>query len=352
MSRRRAALLAASFALGGLFIAALIKVGKINLYATFEHLEHVNRAAFAGLVALTAVHIYLSSLKWRKIDAALRRSSDSAPSQVTAFSLTSIGVVLGQMLPVQIAMSTARTVGTYFYGSPLKRGTGGTLYEQGFDVLIFGFLSIASGITWILHGGAGTYIVSAAVMAVAGVAAVGPSIGMLRGAAFAMASKAGVRRGILSRLPDLQQSEFLDARLARQLMMLSAARFVVLVLMAGASAGAVGAHIPLWHLAAAIPFATLAAVFAMIPGGLGVNELGYAFTLSVFGTPFAVGAQWALENRILVVASCLVIAGCGSVLLGLERVAARRMGGSSGASRDGNEISRRKRSAHVDADSL
>jgi uncharacterized membrane protein YbhN (UPF0104 family) len=319
VSLRRGFLLAVSFALSGILIVALIKIGRINLYATFEHLRDVSAVAFAGLVALTALHIYLSSLKWRKIDAFLRRSSDSAPSAAASFAITSVGVVCGQVLPVQISMSAARTVGTYFYGSPLKRGTAGTLYEQSFDVFIVGFLAIASGVTWFSKGGAAVYMIAATIMTIFAVLAVGPSIRFARSVLSATANSKWARNRVIRRFADLEQSGFLNAGLARQLMMLSAARFVVQILMVGQVAEAVGAHVSIWQLAAATPLAALAYALAITPGGLGVTELGYAFALHLFGTPVAVAAQWALENRILVLASCFVVAGIGVAALGLER---------------------------------
>ena len=90
--------------------------------------------------------------------------------------------------------------------------------------------------------------------------------------------------------------------------------------MAGVTAEAIGVHIPLWHLAAAMPFVIIACVIVVTPGGLGVNELSYATTLHLFGTPLNVGAQWALANRVLVASSCFVVAACAIALLGLTKM--------------------------------
>ena len=100
------------------------------------------------------------------------------------------------------------------------------------------------------------------------------------------------------------------------------ARFAIQVLMAGQTAEAIGVHIPLWHLAAAMPFVIIACVIVVTPGGLGVNELSYATTLHLFGTPLNVGAQWALANRFLVASSCFVVAACAVAVLGLTRIMA------------------------------
>lgn len=345
MSRRRGFLLAVSFALSGFLIFILIKVGKVNLQTTFNHLRGVSGVAFAGLIALTALHIFLSNVKWRRIDAFLRRSSDSAPSATASFAFTSVGVLLGQLLPVQISMSAARTLGTYFYGSPLKRGTAGTLFEQSFDVLIVGFLAIASAITWFFKGGEVVYLISSTIMTLIAILAVGPTIRVTRSILSTTTSGKWSRSRVVRKIADLEHSGFLNAHLARQMMTISAVRFVVLILMSGQVARAVGAHIPLWQFAAATPFVILAYALAITPGGLGVTELGYTFALHLFGTPVNVAAQWALESRILVLASCLVIAACGLGFFGIERIAARRMRGYPDMSPEAAKITKAKESA-------
>jgi uncharacterized membrane protein YbhN (UPF0104 family) len=96
---------------------------------------------------------------------------------------------------------------------------------------------------------------------------------------------------------------------------LSTLRFVVLVLMAGETTETIGANVPLWHLAAAIPFVVLSSALAVTPGGLGVNELTYATALSFFGTPLPAAAQWALANRFLVAAASFAVAICAAGIL-------------------------------------
>ncbi|HKT13077.1 MAG TPA: lysylphosphatidylglycerol synthase transmembrane domain-containing protein [Terriglobia bacterium] len=324
MTRRRSFLLGASFAISVILIVILIKVGNIDLHSTLEQLRNVNRASFAMLIVLTALHIFLSNLKWRKIDASLRRSSDSTPSETASFAFTSAGVALGQILPVQVSMSAARTFGTYFYGSPLKRGTAGTLFEQSFDVLIVAFLAVASAITWLCHGSGVIWTSSAVVMAILALLAVGPSIRIIRRLISYTSRDKAPQNRLLQKLSDLHASGFLDIGLARQLMLLSLARFVIQVLMAGQVVKAVGARIPLWQLAATIPFVTMAFALSITPGGLGVNEISYTVVLHLFGTPIAVGAQWALESRLLVAVSCFFVAGCAMAYFFIARIITRR----------------------------
>jgi uncharacterized membrane protein YbhN (UPF0104 family) len=321
MNARRSWMWLGSAALTVLLVYVLIKVSKLDFRVTLQQLQSVSWVAFTKLVLLTSVHVYLSSLKWRCVDASLRRPSDSAPSRMMSYALTSTGVALGQILPVQVSMSAARTLGTYFHGKAFKRGTGGTLFEQSFDVLIVGFLVIASLATRIVRGGGMFWLLCALAMTTLAWVAIGPSVRLIRRRVDALAAKTVPHPNrVMRTMVGLQQSGVLNAPLARQLMLLSAGRFAIQVLMAGQAAEAIGVNIPLWHLAAAMPFVIIACVIVVTPGGLGVNELSYATTLHMFGTPLNVGAQWALANRFLVASSCLVVAVSAIAVLGLTKV--------------------------------
>jgi uncharacterized membrane protein YbhN (UPF0104 family) len=325
MTLRRLSMGIASAALTILLIIVLVKIGKIDLRVTLQQLRSVTLVSLAELVLLTGLHVYLSSQKWRCVDAALRRPSDSIPSRTMSFALTSIGVALGQVLPVQLSMSIARTVGTYFQGGALRRGTGGTLFEQAFDVLIVVFLAIASGVTRLYSGGGTMWTVCAIAMIALAMLAVGPVVRLVRNQVISLTSRTGVPRNrILRSIADIHQSGLLSEGLARKLMALSATRFVIQALMAAQAAKAIGVQIPLWHLAAAMPFVIIACVIVVTPAGLGVNELSYATALHMFGTPLAIGAQWALANRFLVASSCFVVAACATALLGFEKIVAPR----------------------------
>ena len=323
MTLRRALLAAASVALAILLIVLLIKVGKIDLRVTLQQLKSVSLISFTKLALLNVLLVYISSAKWRSIDAAWRRSSDSVPSRITSFTLTSAGLALGMLLPVQLAMATARTLGTYVHGRPLKRGTAGTLLEQGFDLLTVAFLAVASWATWFYSGGAVMWTLSAVAMTALALLAVGPAIRVIRWLAASYNAKtAAPRNRILRSFWELQHSGILNAGLARRLVMLSVGRFIVVVLMSIQTAEAIGIHIPLWQMAAAIPFIVIASVIALTPGGIGLNELMGVTALTVFGTPLAAGAQWALANRVLVAVSYFFVAACAAMVLGAQKIMA------------------------------
>jgi hypothetical protein len=324
MTLRRSLLVIGSAALTVLLIALLIRLGKIDLRVTFHQLRSVSWISFTKLIFLTGLLSYLSTKKWRTIDAAWRRPSDTTPSTLTSFTLTSAGLALGTFLPAQLAMSTARTLGTHVHGRALKRGAAGTLYEQGFDLLTVGFLAIASGITRLYRGGAMMWTLSAAMATTLAILAVGPSVRLLRRGADSRTERIAAPRtrveAALRRLFEMRHSSVIDAGLARRLVILSALRFGVVVLMSVQTAELINVHIPVWQMAAAIPFVVMASVIALTPGGLGVNELTSVTALRIFGTPLTVGAQWAVANRVLIAVSYFLVAGCAALLLAAQRI--------------------------------
>lgn len=314
-TRRRAFLLLTSCALSIVLIALLIRIGKIDLRLTLQQLESVRPASLIKLLLLNVALVMISTEKWRCIDTALRRSSDSVQSRTTSFALTSAGLALGTFLPVQFAMATARTLGTFVHGSPIRRGTAGTLYEQSFDILAFGLLAAASAITWFSRGARTTWGISAVLLTSLALVTAGPAARLICWLAAAAARLTAPESRIGALLRDFSQllhSGLLSASLARYLVLLSVGRFVVVVLMSIQTAEAIGLHIPLWHMAAAIPFVVFASIIVPTPGGLGVNELTYAGSLNLFGTPLSIGAQWALANRVLIAVSYLIVAICAA----------------------------------------
>jgi uncharacterized membrane protein YbhN (UPF0104 family) len=323
MTLRRVFLLLASVALGVILVVLLIRIGKIDLRLTLQQLKTVSPIAFLKLVLLNGILVYLSTAKWRSIDAFLRRPSDSVPSRITSFAVSSAGMALGLILPVQLGMTAARTLGTYVHGRPIKRGTAGTLLEQSFDLVIVLCLSVASGLTWYFRGGAAMWTTSAAAMTVLALLAVRPTIRLIRwlGASYSSRAEPPRNRFLLS-LWELEHSTLLNAALGRRLVILSAIRFGVVVLMAEQTAQAIHVYIPLWHMAAAVPFVVIATVIAITPGGIGVNELTSTTALKLFGTPLAVAADWSLANRLLVTASCFVVAACAFATWFAENMAA------------------------------
>jgi hypothetical protein len=255
-----------------------------------------------------SLNTYLSALKWRLIDRAMRRPVDTALPRSTSFALTSVGAALGQVLPIQVSMSMARTLGIWVHGPAVRRGTVGTLFEQAFDFAIVCFLLIASAATRLLHGKAMMWMAFAVPMVMVAILSVGALTRVLRWVGSGVTSSDSKPARWRCVLADLQQSPLLEPGLGRQLMALSTARFVVFVMIVGQTSAAIRSDVPFWQLAAAMPFVIFSSAVAIVPGGLGVAEWSWAAALGLFGTPLVSAAQWALVNRLLACAAAFVIA--------------------------------------------
>jgi uncharacterized membrane protein YbhN (UPF0104 family) len=298
-----------SCAMGALFLLLAVKAGKVDTGITLRELRDVAPTPLIALVLLTAVHISLSNQKWRCVDAVLRAPSDAVPSIGNSFGMTAIGVALGQLLPMHLGVITARTVGSHFLGRPFARGTIGSVFEQSFDVLIMGLLSLASFITLLSHGGSSTWIFAGSLMVTVALLAAACVMRWIHRLGSSVAGCRFFGWSIRRHLETLRNSGLLSPTLVRKLIVLSTARFAVQVLMAAQVGAAIGIHIQVWHLAASIPLVILACVIILTPGGIGISELGYAGILHLFGTPLNTGAQWAVASRILISGSCFTIAG-------------------------------------------
>ena len=296
-----------SLGMGAALLALLVAVSGVRLHDVLSRLATMDRLAFFRLTILIAVNAFLSSQKWRLTDRVMRRTTDAGLSRFESFALTSMGTALGQVLPVQVSMPIVRTLGTWIHGRALRRGTLGTFFEQAFDVMFVCFLMIASAGTHLLHGGPVMWSMIAVPAAVLAIVCAGTMLNLVRRLTGWMQLDAANSSRWRQYAAQLNQSGLLEPGLGRKLMSLSAVRFLVLVLMAGETTAAIHAGLPLWHLAAAMPFAVLATAFGITPGGLGLTEFTYAGVLSAFGTPLAVTTQWALANRLLVSAGSIAI---------------------------------------------
>lgn len=334
MSAWRVSFILASLALGVALVGIVVRVGHIDVAATAHQVESAKHFAIFKLLLLNILLATLSTEKWRSVDSALRHSQDAVPSWASAFATTSFGIALGFVLPTQLGMAAARTVGTSFYGRPLKRGTAGSLFEQSFDLLLIIFLCSASVITWFCGGGPFIWTISAVVACVVGLTAVGPAMRVIRLIAGYLSQRIGPDHRIgknLKNMAELEDSGVFSSTLARRLMMFSAIRFAVVVLMANQTAEAVGAGIAVWQLGAAIPFVVLATAIAFTPGALGVNELTYAATLKLFGAPFTVAAQWTLTNRVLLMFTSFLLAWLALGAVFAHNLLLRKSNGATGA---------------------
>jgi uncharacterized membrane protein YbhN (UPF0104 family) len=307
--------------LGLLLTYLLTRVAGLRTDALLRGLKDIDPAAVGVVVVLTIAYLYCGSEKWRLVDVALTRGSQTSLSRRACFALSAIGMALGNIFPLQTGTALTRTIGAYVMGGrAVVRGTIGTMYELSFDLLIAAVLVPVSLMAVSLEKGSPIWfvILSASMVGLA-TALIGPlfrwidavarSIG--RGAPDSTRSRLVLWGGRLS------ASGLLEASLGRKLCMLSILRFLLLIAIGKTTAVAIGANLPAWHLAGAMPLAVFSAVFSPTPAGLGVSEWTLASYLHVLGTPLDVGVQWVVSNRLVVFLASIVAAvlGAGWVVL-------------------------------------
>jgi uncharacterized membrane protein YbhN (UPF0104 family) len=324
MKFRSAALAVLSIASGIGLIILLVRVSGVDWRAMLRQLALVNPHSLLFLAVLMAANTFISAMKWRLMDDVLRHPDDPPVPKMVAFGVTSLGVALGQLLPVQISVSLARTLGTWRTGRALRRGTLGTLCEQGFDFLTVCFLALASVVTYLLRGGPKMWITLA--LASTGIALIvmGAIVRLLFRLTLSMRTEGAEWR---RQLAEMRDSGLLEPKLARRLIVLSSLRFLGLVLMADQTTRAIHLALPMWHFAFAMPFVILAAAIGLTPGGLGLTEFTYTGILKLLGTPLAVASQWALANRLLTFTASIGVAVLGLILLTSRRFS-RSKGGA------------------------
>jgi uncharacterized membrane protein YbhN (UPF0104 family) len=87
-----------------------------------------------------------------------------------------------------------------------------------------------------------------------------------------------------------------------------------MILIAATVAQAIGVDIPVWKLAAALPFAVIAIAAVATPGGIGANEAATTAALTAFGTPLDAALQWAIASRFIVLMAGLCVGTLGLAL--------------------------------------
>ena len=321
MTRLHLGALLASAVLAIILLVLLFEFTDLDLAAIGGLLLGANPQAFVEIVLLLGLNNVLAGEKWRLIAVRAQEDDGRPMPRILYFAFTSIGVALGQFLPAQLTLVFSRSIGAHLYGGrPLARGAVATVFDYFFDLLVAVFFALSSALVLVGGGGAGAWALCALVILIAGFLLYGAAARLAVGTAHLLGSRGRSRfHGFCT---TIALSPLLVPKIGRWLLAISLMRFGVLVLMGAASANAVALDVPLWRLAAALPFAAITNALAITPGGLGINEWAASSVLFALGTPFQVSAQWAVVNRVLVA----VAAGlCGITGL-LIAVAARSLG--------------------------
>jgi hypothetical protein len=310
--------LLASVVLAVILLALLFVCTDLDLAVIGRLLLGMRPQAFGEILLLTGFNCFLSGEKWRLIAMRLRQDDGRAMPRLLYFAFTSIGVALGQIVPVQFSLVLSRSIGAHLYGGrALSRGATATLFDYFFDVLVAAFLGLSSMLVLISGGGAITWALCTLLIGIAGFVLYGAAARLVVGALRLLGRRGcGRFHGFCT---TTAVSPLLAPDIGRRLLAISGLRFTVLVLVGAVSANAVALDVPIWRLAASMPFAIIANALAITPGGLGITEWAVSSALFALGTQFQVSAQWAVVNRVLVAAAAGLCGVAGALIAAAAR---------------------------------
>ena len=328
-SRPYLLLLIGSSVLSGLLLVAFCFWTNFDLATTGRSLMRLHPVDFLEILLLMAVNSFLAGEKWRLVTARLGSPDGGTPPRQLCFALSAIGTALGQFLPAQISTALARSAGTRAFGGPVLRdGLGATMIEQLFDFFVAALLGCASLLVIVMAADSAAWALWSVAAIVAGlalcvVAGRLAASGSGRLASLAARIPPGRMRKLLS---SVTEPRLIASEMTLRLFVLSLLRFVVLVLIGAVVANALSLDLPLWHLAAAFPFAVLAIALALTPGALGIGEFTFSWALVALGTPLQVAGQWVIATRILVVATAALLGFAGTAIVVLSHRSRRVRG--------------------------
>lgn len=309
-------------ALAAVLLAGFCVWADISAREIWRLLLGVEPRSLLALVLLMSFNAFLAGEKWRLV---MLRFGDTDRRDVPrrlCFALSAIGVCLGQLLPTQLATALVRSAGARAFGGRILRdGVGATLFEQLFDVVVAVVLGSAAMVVIVTAAGAAVWALCSFAAIIAGLALCGlgeTAKERAFGRLTLLAARIPYGR-LQAMLASVAEARLMAAEITLPLFVLSTLRIAVLVLVGGVIARAISLDIPLWHLAAAFPFAVLATALAVTPAALGIGELTFLSVLVTLGTSPQVAGQWVIATRILVIVAAGAMGVAGMAILGLAR---------------------------------
>jgi len=128
-------LIMGSTLLGLSLVAAFLLLFGISLVDIGRIVAEVPPWVFLVLAVTIGATVIAGSMKWQIAVRALSKESQDVPLS-SAILATSFGVLLGQIMPIQIATATARAVVGIRENISAMSSVGSTIYEQLFEVLV------------------------------------------------------------------------------------------------------------------------------------------------------------------------------------------------------------------------
>jgi len=287
--------------LGIVLLAFLPALAGTDWGMVFGILSMIPLWAWALIILGQAAIVLAGSAKWRLLLARLPDNPQRIPFRA-ATRATTLGALLGQILPIQIVTPLTRAWVARHHDISTGRAVGASLMEQLFEVIALAAAATGS-VTLFAFGEIGPASVGAAFGA-AVLVLMGVTAGLNTLARFL--GGLGLRSGLLGKL---SQTAGIAASLPRGatfgLLLLSLFRYGLLV---GLNVGIFALLLPgidLTVLILAYPLIIAVLSFPVFPGGLGVVEATWVGVLATSGIDTATAVEAALALRIILVGGFL-----------------------------------------------
>ncbi|MFD1343037.1 lysylphosphatidylglycerol synthase domain-containing protein [Litorisediminicola beolgyonensis] len=285
--RRLRALLGA--AVGLLLLVGLFVATGAELSGLVAPLARVPLWGYGALALANLAAVALSAKGWQLVLA--RLSSGPTLSGRDALAATGGATVLGQVLPLQVAIPLIRTLLARRRGIDARLGAGSSLINQTFDLLGLGAVVAA-----VLAYGATLSVAAAGAVLIAAPLAV-----------LALVGPIAATLGRLPRLGGLRALGRLDWALRVQLMTLSVLRMAAIAVIYVLPFLLFRPGLDPLPLLALFPLVLALTSLPILPAGLGAFELSWAGALVLQGVSGAEAAELALAARIAGVIGLMLV---------------------------------------------
>lgn len=304
--RRTALLVSGGCLASAILLALLLRAFPIDGASYRETLAQGRWIGLAGILATTVFHCWVTGVKWRYVTRLTSRGTDLGAGYYFYSAL--IGL-LGQVLPLQVAMFAGRSLALRFHGKvPLKRGAAAVVYDQFFDLLVplTMVVPILLAAANVLSPGAGGWLCLTAV----------GLVGALQALLGAQAIQVLLRPLVLmprswkisGLVRSLQEGTSLTERQTLvTLYALSSLRVANLVFRAWLVGWTLHLDLSWMVVLFAHCGVTFSLIFAFLPGALGVVEWGWVGMLHLFGVDTIDATHYALSSRLFAVAALVAI---------------------------------------------
>jgi len=294
-------------------VAALALVALVLLYlfaarggltwpAVAQSIGRLAGPALVWLTALSAAVVACGTLKWLLVMRAFAPDCAAHPRFVDAMLTTTLGAILGQVMPVQLGVALTRSLaGRWGIGRSPGANLGATAYEQLFDAVVLGIASAVGLLGLLLRPGPGGWVLLIALAGAAGIVAAMRLTGLLVIAARLLARTPASNRlyravaryaGAAGRAGELSPSVF------ARLILLSILRYVANLLRIVVVLGALGMSADAVPTMLAFPLLQWLSLVPITPGNLGVVEWTWSAVLVAAGASMTAAALFAVTARI------------------------------------------------------